>query len=156
VGAGTQPDQSGVTSPLWGWLKSGQQLIVDMARTGPTSAVVELVLARSGGVCERCHQRPAQQIHHRCARQAGGSRHTPWINLPSNLAHLCGTSADGCHGYATANRRGIAYDTGWVVPRGIADQQGGCQLIPVVDIHGQAWLLDDDGTKTITRTESHA
>jgi 5-methylcytosine-specific restriction protein A len=138
------------SSWLWQWLKSGQQLVVDMARTGPPADVVDLVLARSGGLCERCRSRPAEQIHHRCARQAGGSRHTPWINRPSNLAHLCGTNASRCHGYATENRGGVAYDTGWVVRRGVADQAGGCHSIPVVDIYGQAWLLADDGTKAIT------
>ena len=117
-----------------------------MTATGPSEESVALVLARSGGRCERCLVKPATQIHHRCGRQMGGSRNTPWINLPSALAHLCGTSEDGCHGLAT-RFPGLARIDGWVVSRGEASQLGGCADIPVVDVGGYTWLLRDDGSK---------
>jgi hypothetical protein len=107
---------------------------------------IRLVLERSGGVCERCLVRPASQIHHRCARQAGGSKHTSWINLASNLAHLCGSSADGCHGWATSFPA-LARDHGWVVLRAIAERLGGSGPIPVEDLFGRSWWLHPDGRR---------
>lgn len=41
------------------------------------------VAGRSQGVCEYCQQRPADQMHHRISRGAGGG----WY--PSNILHLC-------------------------------------------------------------------
>ena len=109
------------------------------------SDVYAIVAERSGGVCERCRERPAQQMHHRCSRQAGGSKHTRWINLPSNVVHLCGTSADGCHGWATT-RPLEARASGWVVPRGVAEQQGTAAVVPLTDLQGASFFLLDAGT----------
>jgi hypothetical protein len=62
------------------------------------------------------------------------------MNEASNLAHLCGTSADGCHGFATG-RPTAAKDEGWVVARGVAARLGGSGPVPVRDTLGQlSWL----------------
>lgn len=106
----------------------------------------DTVAERSGGMCERACGRPAQQMHHRCSRQAGGSKNTPWMQKPSNIVHLCGTSADGCHGWATS-RPLEAQPTGWVVLRGLAQQYGGAGFQPLTDLQGRSFLLTDAGTK---------
>lgn len=69
------------------------------------------VHARSGGVCEGCHLRPAVQIHHRRYVSRGGS------NDLINLLDLCGLgNAAGCHGIAhTATGERL----GWSVRSGI-------------------------------------
>lgn len=123
-------------------------------------AVARLVLERAarqlmpgvtpGVRCERC-LRPVpnnHQLHHRVAKQMGGSRHTRWIDLPSNIVLLCGTSSSGCHGLCTEVAVGRMLGDGWVVRRGIAEQAGGCAGITAVDTFGAGWLFDDAGTKT--------
>lgn len=117
-----------------------------MPSTEIPAAVRRLVYERSGGICERCYYWPATNVHHRVARQKGGSRHTPWINLPSNLPHLCGGPTWGCHGFATQHPLSARPD-GWVVPRGVAEQLGGCELVAMRDIHDRWWLLTDDGRR---------
>lgn len=51
------------------------------------AAVAKSVLARSGGICERCRDSAAHHLHHRVTRARGGPDHA------ANLAHLCA----GCH-----------------------------------------------------------
>jgi len=72
----------------------------------------------------------------------GGSRRVPWINLPSNLAALC----EPCHS-EVEKARSMGYADGWLVHDGVADQLQGVTRIRVVDAHGVAWILSDDGTK---------
>ncbi|WP_027944243.1 HNH endonuclease [Amycolatopsis taiwanensis] len=102
------------------------------------AAVRAIVHARSGGVCEKCGTRRAEEIHHRCGRQMGGSRE-PWVNQPPNLLHLCGP----CHREVTDThgRRAFAETCGWLVRRG----QTLPADVPVVLWHGLV-LLADDGT----------
>lgn len=83
-----------------------------MAATGPVKKVVEKVLWRAEYRCERCAERPYEQIHHRKPRGMGGSRNDPGINLPSNLLALCRI----CH-EATESNREQAYEYGWLVRR---------------------------------------
>lgn len=51
-----------------------------------------LVLARSGGRCERCGG-IGRSYHHRKKRGQGGE----WD--PTNIVRLCGTGTTGCHGW---------------------------------------------------------
>ena len=74
-----------------------------------------LVLGRSRGICERCAERNATDIHHRRPRGMGGTRH-PEIHSPANLLHLC---AD-CHRWVESNSR-AAYEFGWKVPHNTLD-----------------------------------
>lgn len=91
--------------------------------------------------------RPAAQMHHRCARGMGGSS-AAWVDTASNGLHVCGTNADGCHGRATETHIRASRLAGIVVPRGLAEQKGGCAAIPFQDANGDWWLIDDEGHKT--------
>jgi hypothetical protein len=64
-----------------------------------------LVIARAGGVCEVCGEKPTRDgsIHHRRPRGMGGTRN-PEINSPTNLMYLCGSGTTGCHGWIESNR----------------------------------------------------
>jgi hypothetical protein len=82
------------------------------ASTRELAAARAVVAARSGGWCEICHAALATQVHHRTARQAGGSSRNPVIHDPSNLLHLCGW----CHQLAETHPDRWAF--GWKVHRG--------------------------------------
>lgn len=75
-------------------------------RMPPASA--RAVLARSGGLCERCG-RAGEQLHHRRPRGMGGTS-DPAIHDPSNLVHLCAE----CHRWVES-RRAVAVACGWLV-----------------------------------------
>lgn len=84
--------------------------------SGPSDAVRLIVIEREGHQCKRCLRYvPAGEgsIHHRRPRQMGGTR-WPGINLPSNLAWICGSGTTGCHGYIESHRD-EAYRMGWLV-----------------------------------------
>lgn len=102
----------------------------------------QIVRRRSRGVCERCLQAEAVQIHHRQPRGAGGSAHRPEVNLPANLIDLCVS----CHAL-TESRRDEAYLLGLLVHRGQrpADVPVSVGLPPLT----HRFLLDDDGGKTV-------
>lgn len=110
-------------------------------RPGFAPEVRDVVMVRSGGICERCLTAPVQQAHHRCPRQRGGSR-SAWINLASNAAGLCAA----CHEYVETHRA-EAVEGGWLVRRGEAEQAGGCSAFPIVDAARRVWRLFDDGRK---------
>ena len=101
-----------------------------------------LIMERSGQICERCACHPASDIHHRCPRKKGGSRLT-WMGLASNGVALCRP----CHDWAEANRGDEAFDLGWRIRQGEAEQNNGCETTPLVDTIGRIWLLFNDGTK---------
>jgi hypothetical protein len=80
-----------------------------MARkTGPDRATVEALFERSRERCERCGGR-GEQIHHRRARGAGGTRRED-ANMLQNLVHICAP----CHAHIESNRA-WAYEHGWLV-----------------------------------------
>lgn len=88
--------------------------------TGPTVATVQLVWERDRGACARCGLNVRKEdrgtswsLHHRRPRGMGGTRHI-WVNLPANLAVLCGSGTTGCHGWVEGNRS-TAVDAGWLV-----------------------------------------
>ena len=100
--------------------------------------VVDLVEARSGGVCEGCGRAPATEKHHRKYRSRGGK------DTVDNLLHLCGWgNHTGCHGIAhTAH----GHQLGWAV-NSWADPF----MEPYTDSMGREWWLNADGTREPAR-----
>lgn len=82
-------------------------------KTGPSKAQAELVVARSGGVCEAwffdgCNGR-AEQLHHRRPRGMGGSKRSD-ANSPAVLVHICWP----CH-VEIESHRAYARDRGLLI-----------------------------------------
>lgn len=101
----------------------------------------EKVRQRSGGMCEAGCGKPASEIHHRRFLSRGG-RH----NL-ANLWALCGGEGgmvggnhSGCHGRAHS---GAALE-GEAISR---HELRGEALVPVYDLQGRRWWVDDLGGK---------
>ena len=109
-------------------------------KTGPPAAIVELVVARSQGQCERCSQYlgdDSGEIHHRRNRGAGSAgRHWPSINKPQNLGRLC----SACHHWVEMNPNG-ARVTGWRISGWNADPAD----VALVKTDGTRWLFGEDG-----------
>ncbi len=80
--------------------------------TGFSPATRDVIYQRSDGVCERCGAGPVEQLHHRRARGAGGSRRTD-TNTPANCLAICSP----CHLHIETNRT-EAKDMGWLVRQG--------------------------------------
>ena len=83
--------------------------------TGPSAAVVDLVLERAGYSCELDGAQIGDRrgvdfhVHHRRPRRMGGSQ-LPDTNAPPNLLILCPT----CH-ETVESQRTVAYEGGWLV-----------------------------------------
>lgn len=71
----------------------------------------------------------------------GGTRDSA-ANSPANLIALCGSGTTGCHGWVESHREQARAD-GYLVPRGSDPQK-----VPVRDLAGREWTLDDMGAKT--------
>lgn len=108
------------------------------------------VRERSQGRCEACGRQPAQGVHHRQPRSAGGS----WS--PANLLDLCGSGTTGCHGLVEAHLDPIGpartpdvstYELGLHVRRGQNPADVPVRLNHPVYGAGW-WWLNDDGTLT--------
>lgn len=116
------------------WIKRGTSILGKRSSyTGPKKPAKDLLGERSGGVCEKCGQRPAQDPHHRNGRRAGGTSDEAINNL-SNLLALCRP----CHIWVTENPL-------WAVGRGwsVLSWQDPA-AVPVRLWHG-TYLLDDEG-----------
>lgn len=97
------------------------------------------VTARSGGVCEVCHRRPATDKHHRRFRSRGVDHSV------ENLLDLCGPgNVFGCHGDA----HGLGAPAGVVISQWDARSPA---EIPFTDALGYEWRLSPDGTKVKVR-----
>lgn len=111
--------------------------------TGPSRLVVEVVIHRDRGQCAFCGKRPTGDrgwgwsIHHRRPRQMGGTRAADSAS-PANLVILCGTGAEGCHGWVESHRSD-AYETGLLVRRDVLPWRAPIQHA----VHGLVWLTDD-------------
>jgi hypothetical protein len=88
----------------------------------------QTVPARSGGVCERCLQCRATEMHHRKSRGVGGK----WS--PANVLHAC----HDCHMWIT-NHPEEAYLNGWSVRSHDDPQQ-----VPVQRLSGEILYFSDD------------
>lgn len=107
-----------------------------------TKATTELLLERSGGICEICARRPGSNRHHRRPRGLGGSSR-PDTDLISNLIMVCGSgSVSGCHGYLETHRT-ESLISGLLVRQAVDD-------VAAVPVHlACGWvLLAPDGTYT--------
>lgn len=137
--------------PRTGGLKSGQPARPATRHrparrdTGPTKAVVALILERAGWQCEVCAGHLGEErgrtwsVQHRHPRQMGGTR-APWINFASNLLVACGHGTAGCNG-RIESERSEATDAGWLVPSGVDPA-----TVPVLLYDGRRVLLADDGS----------
>ncbi len=101
--------------------------------TGFPQAVRDMVLNRCGGFCEACGVDRPEQMHHRRARGAGGSRRAD-TNTASNALAI----SAACHALIES-RREFALDRGWLVLQGHNPSE-----VPVV-WQGTWVLLTDDG-----------
>lgn len=106
-----------------------------MKDTGPSKQTRVDVVERDGQRCRRCGKY-GNEIHHRTARQHGGTK-AEWINGMANLVLLC----SHCHQTITENPAD-AYVTGWSLRRMSLDRP---DRVPVVDVWGYMALLTDDG-----------
>ncbi|WPH57747.1 hypothetical protein [Mycobacterium phage WXIN] len=79
--------------------------------------------------------RPVEQLHHRRARGAGGSRRTD-TNTAANCFAICAP----CHLYVESNRT-EAQDNGWLVRQGHSPG-----ATPILYRQSQWVLLRDDGS----------
>jgi len=105
-------------------------------KTGPSKAQAEVVLARSGSVCEVCGNAWAEQLHHRRPRASGGSRRVD-TNSPANILALCAQ----CHTQVESKRS-------WAIVHGrLLQQHQDPAVTPVLLRHG--WLLLHDNGTTI-------
>lgn len=112
--------------------------------TGPSQVVRNAVIFRDNFSCRRCGKTPGSQLHHRAPRAAGGSRHCEWINGKANIVLLC----LDCHTYVESHRT-EALDNGWLVRRNSQDLP---EEIPLTDLHGRQFFLDDLGGVTYITT----
>ena len=114
--------------------------------TGPSQRTRTAVVARSQAHgharCERCGNRPPEQIHHRKPRGRGGTS-DPAINNPTNLVAICAP----CH-LAIELGRADAYADGWLVHN--SDDPAAVPL----RYRGRLAQLTDDGD-VITPEGSH-
>ena len=114
------------------------------------SAVLALIRARSGGLCEVCGRR-AESTHHRKPRGMGGSK-DPAAHSPANLLRVCGDGTRGCHGMIESDRAG-SYGNGRLLRRSESPTD-----VPVL-LHPGLVLLTEDGwyvsveTGSATQTE---
>jgi 5-methylcytosine-specific restriction protein A len=106
--------------------------------TGPSADVVELVIARSGNVCEICGNAMAEQIHHRRPRGMGGTRRES-TNGAAALLHIC--AADHAR---LESHRNWAMVNGWLL-----QQHQDPTKVPVVLRHGTVLLTDAGGVEHV-------
>ncbi|WP_227979938.1 hypothetical protein [Nocardia spumae] len=109
-------------------------------RDGFPAAVKAIVEARSGGICERDGCGPAEVIHHRRPRGAGGTS-LPWVNQAANGFHVSNACHDWIEGRDPAWSRIASADVGWLV-----SQHSGRTASEVPVLYRGRWVnLTDDG-----------
>jgi 5-methylcytosine-specific restriction protein A len=74
-------------------------------------SVRDIILTRSGGVCEIDGCGPATAVHHRAPRGMGGSR-GGWVNRAANGIAV----SDACHAAIESDRE-TALKNGWLLSR---------------------------------------
>lgn len=91
------------------------------------AAVRRLAVKRSGGVCERCGEEPASELHHRKSRRCRDHR-------ICNALHLCAW----CHDWIDDNPK-AARLSGWIVPSTLDP------AVIAVTVIGRRVILTDTG-----------
>jgi 5-methylcytosine-specific restriction enzyme A len=106
--------------------------------TGFGRDVRQLVMARSGGLCDRCgNYHTRTELHHRRPRKMGGTQR-PETNTASAALLLCAP----CHAVTESNRT-EAYEYGWLVH----DYAGSPPPSRVPVVRRGRWVyLGDDGS----------
>lgn len=104
-------------------------------------AVKEILLARSGGLCELDSCGPIEVYHHRAPRGRGGSS-LAWIGKAANGLALSNRCHDVAEGRLPDSSRVTSYANGWLVRRN-GDKQSAD--VPVL-YRGRWVLLGDDGS----------
>lgn len=117
-----------------------------MKNTGQSQRVRNAVIFRDEFSCRRCGVTPGSHIHHRAPRSAGGSKHCPWINGMANTLLLCVP----CHTHVETHRT-EGYETGFLVRRNSQDLP---EEVPLTDIYGRQFFLDDLGGVTYITKEA--
>lgn len=118
--------------------------------TGPSRAVVDLVLERDMHSCVVCannlHGTRGRDwsIQHRDPRGMGGTSR-PEVNRPSNLLTVCGSGTTGCHGWLEA-RRVEAEEMGLLVRGNEKPTE-----VPVSTWYGVVLLNDEGGFTELSR-----
>ncbi len=101
------------------------------------------VLGRGLYKCERCYGDYLAfgvSVHHRRPRMMGGSKNAD-LHKTANLIALCGSGTTGCHGWVESHRM-EARTYGFLIHK-----VESASKIPFRDIHGNWWLIDNDGQK---------
>jgi hypothetical protein len=126
-------------------------------RTDPSVETVELVIERDLAGCVVCgrllrgDRGSDWSVQHRVRRGGGGTRR-PWMNLPGNLALICGSGTTRCHGEVEDNPT-WAEEYGWRVKDGITLPS----QVPLFHAPRELWLyLADDGSVSPEYPESAA
>lgn len=110
------------------------------AATGPSEETRAAVIARAGGICEVCGEKPTRDysIHHRRPRGMGGTRN-PATNSPANLMYVCGSGTTGCHGRIESERK-------WAGALGYLLRSGAEPIEEPIVLHGRRRVyLDPSG-----------
>lgn len=102
---------------------------------GVPVATRNLIWDRDSYECRRCY-RIGEQIHHRHARQMGGTRR-PWVNQPANLVLLCAS----CHAWIESHRA-LAEERGWLVREGTDPA-----TVPLLTVWGDIFLDNKGGVR---------
>jgi hypothetical protein len=100
-----------------------------------TAEVRDIVVNRSGGMCEVCGD-PAWDLHHRHPRKFGSTKRA-WIGYASNCLAVCRMD----HNLIEA-RRSLSYLLGWLVREGHDPS-----TVPVVYRGARVWLGVDGSVK---------
>jgi hypothetical protein len=100
----------------------------------------QIVIRRSGGVCERCGRERATGKHHRVKRSHGGQ----WT--PSNVVDLCGSGTTGCRGWVEANPA-LAGAQAWTL---LSEEDPMSVPLAHAMMPGFMVLLDDAGCLVMT------
>lgn len=110
-------------------------------RDGFPERVKVLIAARSGGICELDACGPAQVIHHRRPRGAGGTS-VRWVNQPANGFHVSNACHDRIEGRNPEWSRTASADVGWLV-----SQHASVRADQVPVLYRGRWVnLADDGS----------
>lgn len=112
--------------------------------TGPSQRVRNAVIFRDNFSCRRCGATPGSQIHHRAPRGRWGIKNAEWVNGMAALVLLC----IPCHTHVESHRT-EALENGWLVRRNSQDLP---EEIPMVDVAGRIFTLDDLGGVTYVTT----
>lgn len=119
-------------------------------KPGFTPAAKALILARSGGICELDSCGPAEVIHHRRPRGAGGTS-LAWVNQPANGLHVSRSCHDWIEGRIPSWSRVQSGKVGWLV-----SQHSDRVSADVPVLYRNRWVLLTDDGRTVPAQDGAA